>query len=254
MNTYFRCLSAELLKTRRTLALWMTLLAPLVIALLTFAMYTQHSDFYMKNAGFSPWKLLSETMLTYWSLMMLPLFITLETALLGQLEHGHKNWKLLYTQPVPRWGIYAAKLTASLGLLALSTWVLLAITVGLGGLLQLLEPDFGFNQPIPWGGIFRLALLSYLAAWLLVSIHLWVSVRFPSFVVAVGVGIAATIFGMLLFGDEAARFYPWTIPGIFSMEMAQRDLVQWVSLGIGWLGSIPLTLLALRDVRRIEIG
>jgi hypothetical protein len=79
-------------------------------------------------------------------------------------------------------------------------------------------------------------------------------VRFPSFVIAVGVGIAATIFGMLVFGNDAAQFYPWTLPGVFSMDMAQRDVTRWLSLAIGWLGSIPLVALAIWDVRRMEIN
>jgi lantibiotic transport system permease protein len=253
MKTFFRCLSVEILKTRRTLALALTVLAPLVIALLMFAMYLQHPDYYMKSAGGSPWKQLGETMLVYWSLLLLPLFITLEAALLGGLEHSQKNWKLIYTLPVPRWAIYTAKLVVLIGLIAFSSLVLLLFMPVLGSLLQTIQPAFGFDTPIPWADLLRLALLSYLAAWFLMAFHLWVSVRFPSFVVAVGVGIVATIFGMFLFGEDIASFYPWTIPGMFSLDLAQRNITQWVSLSIGWIGSLPLIVGAIIDIQRKDI-
>jgi lantibiotic transport system permease protein len=253
MTTFLHCLSAELLKLRRTLALALTVLAPLVIAILMFAMYLQHPGYYLKQAGDAPWKQLGEMMLTYWSLLMLPLFITLESALLGHLEHSQKNWKLLFTLPAPRRAIYLAKLVVCQGLIAISTLVLLVFMVLLGQLLQAIEPAFGFGGAIPWGHLLWLGLLSYLASWFLIAFHLWISVRASSFVVAVAAGIAATIVGVFIFGQDLASVYPWTIPGTLSMDLAQEGITRWVSLAIGWLGCIPLVLAALWDLRRWNV-
>lgn len=253
MKVFVRCLLAEMQKIRRTLALALTFLAPMVIVLLMFAMYTQHSSFYLETAGSSPWKQLGETMLVYWSLLVLPLFITLEAALLGQLEHAQKNWKLIYTMPVPRWAIYCSKLAVCTLLIALSTVILLGLMVILGNILQVLQPEFGFDSPIPWDILLRLALLSHLASWTLIAFHTWISVRSPSFVIAVGIGIAATIAGVFMFGEDVASFYPWTIPGMFALDVSQKDLTDWISLGIGWLGCIPLTVAAVVETGRRDV-
>ena len=47
--------------------------------------------------------------LNLWAILALPLFITLETALLAQTEHSEKHWKHLFALAVPRWVYYAAK-------------------------------------------------------------------------------------------------------------------------------------------------
>jgi hypothetical protein len=253
MNVFLRCLSAEVLKLRRTLALAMTVVAPFVIALLTFAIYNQYSDHYIRAAKNAPWKQLGEMMLTYWSLLMLPLFITLETALLGNLEHAHKNWKLIYTLPVPRWALYMAKLVVCMGLIAISTLTLLIYILLLGNLLQSINPAYGFDSVVPWEQFLRLGLLSYLASWLMIAIHLWLSVHTSSFVIATGAGIAATVVGVFMFGHEVASFYPWTIPGTLSLDLAQQGITQWLALATGSLGSLPFILGALFDVNTRDV-
>jgi lantibiotic transport system permease protein len=60
--------------------------------------------------------------------LALPLFITLEVALLAGLEHGQDHWKDLFVLPIPRWTIYTAKLATAALLLALSL-VLLGVGV-----------------------------------------------------------------------------------------------------------------------------
>ncbi|MHC1784752.1 MAG: ABC transporter permease [Anaerolineaceae bacterium] len=252
MNTFFRCLSVEILKTRRTLALVLTVLAPLAISLMTLGMYLQHPDYYINSAGDLPWKQFGETTLVYWSLLMLPLFITLEAALLANLEHSQKNWKLLYTLPVQRSAIYGSKLTVLVLLMAITTLCLLAWTILFGFLLQVINPAFGFSTAIPWVYFLRLASLIFISSWFLISFHLWISVRTSSFVAAIGAGIVATIIGLFLFGEEIAFYYPWTIPGIFAIDLAQKDLTHWLSLSIGCLGSFPLSTAALLDIRHID--
>ena len=76
-----KSLWAEMLKTRRTLALLLTVIAPTVIVVFVVAFYFQRQDFFRPVAGGNPWNQFSQLILVYWNLLMLPLFITLETAL-----------------------------------------------------------------------------------------------------------------------------------------------------------------------------
>jgi len=252
MNTLIRCLSAETLKFRRTLALALTFLAPLIIALLIFAMYGQYSEFYMQSAEGNPWKQLVDMCLVYWSLIMLPLFITLETGLLANLEHSHKNWKLIYPTPNPRWAVYAAKQIIAMALLALSLSIMVALTVLLGVVLQGFMPEFGFDAPIPWQDILLVSGLSYLASWFLISFHLWVSTRYSSFVLAMVVGIAGTIPGIFLFSDDIASYYPWTLPGLVVMN-GTKALFQWLPLLLGCLGGVVMAFVGGWDVTQRDV-
>ena len=133
--------------------------------------------------------------------------------MLSALEHNNKTWKQLYALPLPRWAVYAAKQFVSMGLIGLSMIFLLAMIVGIGLLLNRFRPTLGFAAPIPWPTIIQAYLLTYLASWLIISLHLWVSAHWPSFVAAMGVGIVATVAGVLVIESDWARVYPWTLPG-----------------------------------------
>ncbi len=124
-----RALNAETLKLKRTLAVWLALFAPLGIAALTVLLYVQRADD-MINEKVTAWYGFVQQNAALWLLLMLPLFVTLETALLTQMEHGHQTWKQLYALPLPRWAVYAAKQFATLIVIGLSQVIMGALILG----------------------------------------------------------------------------------------------------------------------------
>jgi len=250
MLALYRTLSAELLKTKRTLAVWLTLLAPLSIMLLVLALYFQQGEQRSRQADL--WHMLIQTSLVLWSLLMLPLFVTLETGLLSALEHHNKTWKQLYALPVPRWAVYASKQVIALGLIGLSMIVLAAMIVGMGLLFRVIRPAWSFGAPIPWATLLQSVTLGYLASWLIVSLHLWVSARWPSFVVAMGVGIVTTVAGVIVINSDWAKVYPWTLPGWVARGSLQGEAFA-VSLALGVVGGIAIALAGGWDVTRRDV-
>jgi hypothetical protein len=128
MNVLSRALNAESLKIKRTLALWLALLTPAALVFLEVAAATQRQG-NLLQADVNHWQYMFEHMLSIWVILILPLFITLETALLGQLEHGNHTWKLTHTQPIPRWATMAAKQIWGLGLVTLGMLALIGLTL-----------------------------------------------------------------------------------------------------------------------------
>jgi lantibiotic transport system permease protein len=209
---FIRAVGAEVLKLKRTLALRMTLVAPMVVVVLITLVYHERKG--INVTGGEWWARFSLEIVGLWSLLMLPMFVTLEAALLGGIENTEKNWKHLFALPVPRGAIYAAKLAAVVTLIGLSMLVLFVGTVGAGLLLGVLKPQY---QPalssIEWGRLARLYYLSYLCAWLMIAIQIWVSVRWQTFTVALGVGISGTVIGYVLINSEKwGKVYPYTLP------------------------------------------
>ena len=94
-------LAAETLKMKRTLALSLTFLAPLLVVALNFVIYWQRGSTLAPQQD-NVWIRLTQNNLVLWDLITLPLFVTLQTALLGGLEHTQKNWKHLFALPVAR--------------------------------------------------------------------------------------------------------------------------------------------------------
>jgi lantibiotic transport system permease protein len=208
----FRALSAEMLKLKRTVALRVAVIAPMVVVVVMSLVYHQRQP--LGVTGTDLWLRFSQEVLGLWALLMLPLFVTLEAALLGALESAEKNWKHLFALPIPRGAIYAAKIITTIGIIGLSKIVLLLGAMAAGMLLGLLKPDYQlFLSAFPFRQIARMYLTTYFLAWLMITIQMWVSVRWQSFTVSVSTGISATVFGYMLINSQKwGKIYPWTLP------------------------------------------
>jgi hypothetical protein len=235
-----------------TLALWLAPIAPLVIVALQIAIVFQRESYYRRQQYADPWGEYGEQIVFLWTLLMLPLFITLETALLGNLEHGNQQWKHLFALPVPRGAIYAAKQFSAMFLIALSMAALYLYIVASGLALRLLMPGLGFEAPIPWFRFLHYMGLAYLASWLIISIHTWVALRWHSFVVASALGIVAVVVAVVMFQSDWSRWYPWTLPGVLTHGLA-KGLKPMAELALGSLGGLAVALLGGWQVTRRDV-
>jgi len=249
MNALLRALSAESLKLRGTLALWMCLIAPAVIVVL-YVLQLGVS----KMGDMSPgdpakaWLMFAQSCLALWCFLMLPLFITLEAALLAGLEHGERQWKHLLALPVPRSVHYLAKFAALAGLLLLATLAFFVL-VPLGGwAVMLIKPAFGIGGPPPFAYLAEKFAAIYAAALLLVALHTWASIRWRSFTVAVALGMSATVMGFLIGQSERfGHWFPWTMP--LQVLASDGKYVGFV-VTAGLVGASLVTLAGILDFTR----
>jgi hypothetical protein len=252
MSSLARALSAEALKLKGTLALWMCLVAPAVVVVLYVL---QISFAHLPAARGTPdpalaWEMYAKSVLGLWAFLMLPLFVTLEAALLAGLEHADRQWKHLLALPLPRGAHLLAKLLALAALVGLG-FVALVLLVPLGGLLlPWLKPAFGIAGPPPWSYLLTAAGQAYLASLLVVALQCWISVRWQSFTVAVSVGMSATVMGFLIGQSERfGHWYPWSMP--VQVLAGKGQWTEFVMLA-GVLGFLVVGLLALLDFQRRE--
>lgn len=191
--------------------------------------------------------------LLLWDLLMVPLFVTLQTALLGGLEHSSKNWKHLFALPVSRRAIYGAKQLVALALIGLSTPVLWACVMGAGLLLRLVKPGIGFERAVPVWSIIQFALLSYVCSWLIIAIHTWIAMRWPSFVVAMGVGVALTIVAVIVLQSKYNVYYPWTLPAVVTRQAIVDGQLNYLALVCASLGGIVAAVLGALEFTRRDV-
>ncbi|MHB1294141.1 MAG: ABC transporter permease [Anaerolineae bacterium] len=251
MSALARALSSEFLKTKHTLAFWLTFLAPLAVVSLQIIYWVYVSDTYVPEGN--PWLHLIQSDLVLWNLLMLPLFTTLETALVNGLEHNNGGWKHLYALPVPRWSVYVSKQIVSALLIALSMVVLCAEILASGLFLRLVLPQVGFDAAIPWESMLVYAGRSYLAAFLIIAIHGWISTRWPSFVVAMGVGVVVVIASILAISSDYAAQYPWTLPTAVGMGFIDNaEPSPWMLVGA--LGGPLVALLGCWETTRRDVA
>ena len=252
MNVLLRAVSAEMLKMKRTLALWMVFIAPMVVVVLTFLqIYMQEVPKRQLPSPDEAWLRLASVITQLWSFLMLPLFITLETALLGGLENVEKQWKQLFALPVPRWTIYTAKLLICSALIAASTFVLWAGTVAAGLLLHRAVPEFGNSGAPPWWAMLKMTLLTWLASWFIIAIQTWISLRWRSFSLAVGIGMSGTVVGFIVMQSEKwGKFYPWALP-MTTMAGEGKNMQFAVTYGI--VGGIILGIIGCWEMTRRDV-
>lgn len=224
---------SETLKLKRSLVLIVTLLIPLfpafanVASCLQSGMGTALDD----AVGLSPWSLYFRYAFKLWTIFALPMIVAIISALLANVDHQPKTWKMLFALPFPRAGIFAGKWVALSGLTLLSNLVFTLANLAGGTLVHFVRPEVGLEFPVPVGEAFSVALISWLLSLLMISIHLWVSLRWSSFLVSITLGFIATVSNLFLiasylFGRSAIS--PWAMP---------------VQVYGDWQGSLPAALL-----------
>lgn len=222
-----RALHAELLKLKRTLAIRMVFVTPLLVATLLFFILWERRNV---KPDFDLWDTLIKISLSSWAVFMMPLLITLETALLNGLDHTEKNWKHIFALPIPRHAVYAAKLIIAQGMILASTLFLMVLAILIGVFFKYWRPDMAHAGAPPFGLIFKQAALVWLAAWLLIAIHTWISIRWAGFALALGVGMGGVFFALFAASAKVGKYYPWLLPvNVLSEERMAMAL---------WLGAL----------------
>ncbi len=236
MSYYLRALSTEFFKLRRTLAFWCILIAPSLLVILAYSVLLRNEPS-AYGPEYKAWQSTITNALTMWSLLVLPLYIALQTTLLAQLEHTNQQWKHLYALPVPRLAYFAAKWMV-VTLVMVATHLLLgAELVGAGKLIELVKPGYGLTAPIPWGDLtFGVSVISG-AALLLLTFHLLVSLWWRSVVPSLGIGVMAALLNVFsASSDKYSVYNPWLFPGLaYRGEGPEATTLLWVGLGGGLL-------------------
>ncbi len=218
-------LAVEAFKLRRSLALLLAAVAPLLIAVFVFFNLLR-----LEKAA--PWAMTLQSSAAIWAFFMLPMSVTALTALVAHTEHGPRAWDHLRALPMPRWHLYAAKALCVLGVIVGMSLLLALLTTLAVGAAGLLKPAVAATGPADIVGYLLLLGSIFLAAWLLVAVQLWVALRYASFVPALAVGIGGTFFAVVATSAKIGAFLPWQIPvNQLASDPARAQLA--LALGLG---------------------
>lgn len=219
-------LAVEAVKLRRSLALLLVLVAPLLIAVFIFFNL-------LRMEKPMPWDMTLKTSAAIWAFFMLPMSVTALTALVAHTEHGPRAWDYLRALPVPRWHLYAAKAFGVLTLVAAMSVALAAMTLAATYAATWAKPSIapiGTPDLVAYGVL--LARI-FFAAWLLIAVQLWIALRYASFVPALAAGIGGTFFAVVATSAKFGVVLPWQIP---VNQLAADPARATLTLAIGALG------------------
>lgn len=250
MNEFYRIASSELLKLRRTLALRLAVVAPLMIVLLQFGVYLARGE-EMSPRGANPLTGYAQSILTLWTIVLFPFYTALVAALLADIENRGGNWERLLSLPVSRRSIYAAKWVSG-GILLLISSAVLSLGVGATAvILRLIRPAW-HSAAIPVSKMLIGSALSLCAIALLFSIQMWISLRWKSFIIGLGVSIMGIVINIILLPRGVLfvdSLYPWAMPAV---EIAPISPFRLLSLVCGITGGIGVGLLACSSMVKHE--
>ncbi len=260
MESLLKAMRSELIKIRRTLALWSALVVPAAILFFYFVLYSRPSGADLLK-GRNAWMWMTQNALILWSLIMSPLFVAMETALLASLEHRARMWKHLFALPVPRWSIYVAKLVAGTALVGLAMASMLVWILLTGKGIEAFNPGIGFEKPIPLAAVTLLLGMVYVASWFIISIHTWIAMHWHSFVIPIAVGTVSIFIALIVTQSSFWWLFPWALPAnventIFSWlagEPTHPVGLAWNAVGISLVGFLAAGGLGCWEVTRRDV-
>jgi|ERR1039458_6291634 ABC-2 type transport system permease protein len=247
MTELRRVASAELLKLKRTLALRLAFAAPLLIVLLQLGVYLARGEQFTHGSD-NPIAGFVRGIVTLWTLLLLPFYATLAAALVASLDHQEHHWDQLFALPIHRWTIFAAKWIAVTSLVILSS-ATLPVYALLAAQVVKLRLHASAGNPFPLGLLLDNVARSCAAALLLISIQMWFSLRWRSFVLALAIGIAGIMSGIILISAPLPflSLYPWTAPGAAASPTHPPLALAWGLFAGLALGVASCRQLAQRD-------
>lgn len=236
-------LAVETRKLNRSLAALLAIIAPTLIAVFTFSMF-------LRSKAPQPWDMWILSSAGIWAFFMMPMSITALTALVAHMEHGPRSWDHLRALPVPRWTLYAAKAVCVLGVVAVMSVAVLALSVGAVVLGGQIKPTVAASGALDLVAYARVFAMMFGSALLMIAIQLWVALRFSSFVPALGVGIGGTFFSVVATSAKQGVFFPWQMP--VNMLATEAWRVQ-TALGLGLAGGVLVFAVMLAHLSRREV-
>lgn len=200
---------SELLKTKRTSAIYLTVLGALIVPsikldeLLTTSeplakMYTYPWEFYYKNG------------LHIMIGLLLPFYMILMTTLLTQIEYRNNTWKQVFSSPQSEFIIFLGKFL-SLQLLIVSFLLLNAALLFVVVLLvNAIDPQLGLlQQSFDWRHLIEMLSKAFLLSMAISSIQFWMSLRFRNFILPLAIGFTLWFVGLMFVFEYKTLSKEW---------------------------------------------
>ncbi|MCF6194777.1 MAG: ABC transporter permease [Kangiellaceae bacterium] len=198
-----RLIQIELIKTKRSLALLMMVLSPLVVVLVNILIFIKSDGGMIADRGWSLYWLQNYSM---WAYFMMPLYIALITALLNGIDHNSCGWRYMMSLPLKQSHLFIAKFILA--------WIYIQganIILFISVLMTIVTFDlFGYvGQDLLSFSTSISLLYASVASLAIIAIQHIVSWRWKNIVVPLGLGVIATMSIVQFSSSEYWALDPW---------------------------------------------
>ncbi len=221
LTDFFNIYRGEWLKTKTTLAFWLTILFPLFCTILVALKFLGD-----KQMPTEPWPMYMKQVNNVMS-FFLPFFLILMVSFTTQIEYKNFGWKQIYSQPVPRLSIFLGKYTMILSLMVISVLFAFIILSGLAFIIQMIRPGLNFSgTSFDFVYFIRLFTHTVLSGIFIITLQYWFCIRLRGFMAPIITGVFFTmlpiaymmimgIAGLLKKGKEILKVFeydPYSYP------------------------------------------
>jgi len=204
---------AELLKIRRSNALWFTLIGAGFIPFVNFIKLISRPDMFMPKTRDDVWTMFINDNWAVTASFLLPVYVILVISLVAQIEYGNNTWKQVYTTPRSYADVFFTKFLV-INFLIIACFVLFTILIVVSGYaVYAINHDYEFlSTPVPWAYLLALMEKMYVSILGIMAIQYWISVRIKNFITPIGIGMALIIVGYMIRQWEHIAYYPYMHP------------------------------------------
>lgn len=216
MRYLLNALVAEFIKIRKTLGMWSAIIAPIFMVTINFLIFYNRPELF-ESGEKNPWIEFTLFSVNSWSILMMPLFITLLTFYVNYTEHRASGWKFIYSLPLPKFSIYSAKYLMSLVIFFVMIVLYFLFNLTAIHSLSAIYPQVPFESANETMNLFIHFMKMSVAAIAILSIQFFVSLLIHNFIFPIGFGVFATIANATLLRWEHSHFIPYAYP-FFSIK------------------------------------
>jgi len=209
-NNFLSNTKAEFLKTKRTAAIWLVLLAAAFLPTINALVLINRPDVFVPRLRSNPWLTLFYMVWKNGSALILPVFVILICSIIVQIEYKNNTWKQVYASPRTYADIFFSKFMVVhvfvIGFFILFTF----FTIISGYVVNFFQNTYLFSSH-PFRFKAMLIVISRVYAGILgvVAIQYWLSIRVKNFIVPLSIGISLLIAGLILTDWEKIVYYPY---------------------------------------------
>ncbi|MDQ1088328.1 ABC transporter permease [Siphonobacter sp. SORGH_AS_1065] len=245
----------EILKTRNTSALWLTFIGSLFAPSILFIGYLSKPEIGYAGAKINAWDLFIGRCWQAEIAVFIPFYAVLINSLIVNIEHRSNTWKYVFTQPFPKSSVWVGKILLIQSLILLHFLVFNSLTLVAGGILALIDPNYGFANHIPsFDIILKFIVKTFIATLGVSGIHYWLATRIKNIIVPIGIALMGIVLSSVLIMQQwkYVDWFPYAFPLLSSMRKSNDFLVlhEWVSLGY----FVVLNVLGYLDISRRNMG
>lgn len=211
---------AEFLKSRRTLAYRVSIIAGVAMPVLFMFAFIFKPDAFLIDLAAQPWEVHLKNVWQFGAAFF-PMYVTIIASLVVQTEYRNNTWKMVYMQPRSHADIFFSKFMVIQILLMASLLIFNLAILSTGYIANIFHSEYAFFRkapPLEW--MITLTVRMYIASLCITAIQYWFSLRFKNFITSMGLGIGLTIVAFIILKWDKVVYYPYAYPALTFFKRA----------------------------------